>query len=424
MSAIHDHQEEYIAPDPYSLPLEDIDVSDGRMFQAQQHWKYFERLRKEDPVHYCKDSMFGPYWSVTKFNDIVAVETNHKVFSSEGAITIADPDPTFEVPMFIAMDQPKHDVQRKAVTPAVAPVNLAKLEGLIRERVCKILDSLPVGEEFDWVDNVSIELTTQMLATLFDFPWEDRRKLTHWSDVTTAPADTFDEDGKPILSEERKADLLECLSTFTDLWGQRSGNEEGFDFISLLSTNPETKEMINDPMEVLGNLMLLIVGGNDTTRNSISGGVLALNKNPAEYDKLRANPDLIPNMVSEIIRYQTPLGHMRRTALEDVELGGKTIKKGDKVVMWYVSGNRDDDVIDRPNEFIIDRPRARHHLSFGFGIHRCMGNRVGEMQLKILWEEIMKRFEFVEVVGEPERMESNFVMGITKMPVVLHPKKD
>ena len=178
--------------------------------------------------------------------------------------------------------------------------------------------------------------------------------------------------------------------------------------------------MIEDPMELLGNLMLLIVGGNDTTRNSISGGVYFLNKFPEEYDKLRANPDLITNMVSEIIRYQTPLAHMRRIALEDFELGGKTIRKGDKVVMWYCSGNRDEEVIEDPDEFRIDRERARHHVSFGFGIHRCMGNRVAEMQLRILWEEIMKRFERIEVTGEPERVQSNFVTGYTKLPVRLH----
>jgi cytochrome P450 len=174
-------------------------------------------------------------------------------------------------------------------------------------------------------------------------------------------------------------------------------------------------------MEYLGNLILLIVGGNDTTRNSITGGVLALNENPAEYEKLLANPDLIPNMVSEIIRWQTPLAYMRRTATQDVELGGKTIRKGDKVAMWYVSGNRDETVIDRPNDFIIDRDNARHHVSFGFGVHRCMGNRLAEMQLRIIWEEILKRFSKVEVVGEPVRVQSSFVKGYSELPVRLHP---
>jgi len=409
-------------PDAYSMPLEELDPSDGRLFEYQKHWAYFERLRKEDPVHLSENEEFGRFWNVTKFKDILAVDTNHQIFSSEPAIVIGDPPEDFTLPMFIAMDQPKHDVQRKIVSPTAAPANLANLEPLIRERVCNILDSLPVGETFNWVDKVSIELTTQMLATLFDFPFEDRRLLTKWSDTAT----TTDQVGNNYMDEEeRKRILWECYDYFVRLWNEREnqGEHPKMDFVSLLANNPDTKEMVKDPLEYLGNLILLIVGGNDTTRNSISGGVLALNENPKEYDKLRANPDLIPNMVSEIIRWQTPLAHMRRIATQDTELGGKQIKKGDKVVMWYVSGNRDETEIDRANEFIIDREKARHHIAFGFGIHRCMGNRVAELQLRILWEEIMKRFDFVEVVGEPERLMSNFVMGFVDLPVVLHPKK-
>ena len=208
------------------------------------------------------------------------------------------------------------------------------------------------------------------------------------------------------------------LAYFTRLWNERVGQEPGNDLISMLAHGEATRNMPQE--EYLGNVLLLIVGGNDTTRNSISGGVLALNENPAEYDKLRADHSLIRNMVSEIIRWQTPLAYMRRTALMDTELGGKHIKQGDKVVMWYASGNRDEDSIERANEFLIDRPNARQHLSFGFGLHRCMGNRLAEMQLTIVWEEIMKRFHKVEVVGEPERVYSSFVKGYTKLPVVLH----
>jgi cytochrome P450 len=310
----------------------------------------------------------------------------------------------------------RHDVQRKAVTGVVAPMNLAKMEPLIRGRVCSILDSLPVGESFNWVDKVSIELTTQMLATLFDFPFEDRRKLTYWSDMATSGELA----GGPTPEPARRAALLECLDTFQRLWAEREGkvSDGALDLVTMLANSPDTQDM--DPMEYLGNLILLIVGGNDTTRNSISGGVLFLNQNPDQYAKLRANPDLVANMIPEIIRYQTPLTYMRRTALEDVEVGGKTIKAGDKVAMWYVSGNRDDEVIDRPNEFIIDRANPRHHLSFGFGIHRCMGNRLAEMQLRVLWEEILNRFSLVEVVGEPERVQSSFVRGYSDLPVVLH----
>ena len=276
---------------------------------------------------------------------------------------------------------------------------------------------MPIGETFNWVDKVSIELTTQMLATLFDFPFEDRRKLTRWSDVATAAPGA----GVVETLDQRREELFECLDYFTRLWNERVNEPAKNDLISMLAHGEHTRNM--EPMEFLGNLILLIVGGNDTTRNSISGGVLALNENPAEYAKLRADQSLIPNMVSEIIRWQTPLAYMRRTANVDTELRGKQIKAGDRILMWYVSGNRDSDVIDRPNEFLIDRAKARHHLAFGFGIHRCMGNRLAEMQLRVVWEEIMKRFEKVEVVGEPQRTFSSFVKGYTELPVRVHLKK-
>ena len=399
----------------YAIPLNQIDISDARRFQDDTIWPYFERLRREDPVHYCKDSPHGPYWSVTKFNDIMQVDTNHKVFSSDisgGGISIFDLPEQMRRPSFITMDPPKHDEQRKAVSPIVAPTNLANLSGLIRNRACTILDSLPRDETFNWVDRVSIELTTQMLATLFDFPFESRRLLTYWSDVITNfpdPASGIDGWSK------RDAVLQECLAYFTRLWNERVNAPPRSDLISMLAHAPATRNLT--PNEFIGNIGLLIVGGNDTTRNSISGGLWFLNQNPAEYRKLRENPALIPSMVSEIIRYQTPLAHMRRTALCDAEVGGKQIKKGDKVVMWYISGNRDEEAIEKPDDFIIDRARPRQHLSFGFGIHRCVGNRLAEMQLTIQWEEILKRFRHIEVVGEPERVASCFVHGYQSMQV-------
>ena len=405
-------------PDALTMPLEDIDVSDPRLLEQDAWRPFFARLRREDPVHYQANSPFGPYWSITRFEDIVAVDSNHDAFSSEPTIGIDNIPDDLPVKMFIAMDPPKHDIQRRAVQPVVAPQNLAAMEGLIRGRVKEILDSLPLGETFDWVERVSINLTTQMLATLFDFPFEERHKLTYWSDLASASPEMT---GGDMNLEVQIAGLMECLETFTRLWHERKGRENSFDLITLLQKDPNTADIVDRPMEYLGNLMLLIVGGNDTTRNSATGGVLALNENPEEYDKLRANPGLVPSMVSEIIRWQTPLAHMRRIATRDVELGGKQIRKGDKVVMWYISGNRDETAIEQPDNFIIDRKNPRHHISFGFGIHRCMGNRLAEMQLRILWEEIMARFSFVEVVGEPERVRSNFVRGYKTLPVRLHP---
>ncbi len=404
-------------------PLATLDVSNPRLFEQDTWGKVFARLRSEDPVHYCANSRFGAYWSVTKFNDIMTVDTNPTVYSSEPTIVIGDPPPDFVIENFISMDAPKHEIQRRAVQPSVAPRNLAQLEGLIRQRAGAILDSLPIGETFNWVDKVSIELTIQMLATLFNFPWEERRKLAYWSELSTSSEEQTGVDLYP--EAERQAGLMECLAYFNALFAERARQPAGesLDFLSMLAHDPNTKDMPKRPMEFLGNVMLLIVGGNDTTRNSISGGVVALNENPAEYAKLRANPSLIPNMVSEMVRWQTPVIHMRRTATEDTVLGGKQIHKGDRVVMWYISGNRDSDAIDRPNEFIIDRPNARHHLAFGFGPHRCMGNRLAEMQLRVLWEEIMKRFDNIEVVGPVERLRSNFIRGITSVPVRLHAKR-
>ena len=286
------------------------------------------------------------------------------------------------------------------------------MRSTIRSRAATILDGLPRGETFDWVDRVSIELTTQMLATLFDFPFEERRKLTYWSDVATVDVNA----GTPIDSEEKRAVVLgECLECFVGLWNERVNAPPRNDLVSMLAHSEATRNL--EPKEFLGTLVLLIVGGNDTTRNSISGGMLALSRNPAEFRKLRENPALIPGMVPEIIRYQSPIAHMRRTAIADAELGGKQIRKGDKVVMWYKSGNRDADAIEDADSFIIDRARPRQHLSFGFGIHRCVGNRLAELQLTIMWEEILKRFPVIEVVGEPVRLYSNFISGIKHLPV-------
>ncbi len=404
-----------VGKDPKRIPLEEIDLAHPGIWQANEFLPFLERLRADDPVHYCAKSAVGPYWSVTKYQDIMEVDTSPDIYSSEPSIGIVDAFEEFTLPSFISMDPPKHDEQRRVVQGVVAPANLKHLEGLIRTRVCEILDKLPLNEEFDWVEQVSIELTTQMLATLFDFPFADRHKLTYWSDVATA----IPGGGIVESHEERWVAIQECMAYFTQLWNQRVNAQGGNDLISMLVHGEATKNM--QPMEYLGNVLLLIVGGNDTTRNSISGGVLALNENPDQYAKLRANHALIPNMVSEIIRWQTPLAYMRRTAKVDTVLGGKKIKAGDKVVMWYASGNRDEEAIKNANSFLIDRANARKHLSFGFGIHRCMGNRLAEMQLRIVWEEIMQRFKFVEVVGEPTRIYSSFVKGYSKLPVVVHP---
>ena len=403
-------------PDYSAMPLADLDVSDPRMFQFDYWQGLFARLREQSPVHYQSDSPAGPFWSITRYEDIVAIERDTETFSSEPSIAILDPEPDMILKMFIAMDPPQHDDQRRAVHHVVAPRNLREFESLIRQRTAAVLDDLPENEPFDWVKLVSRDLTTKMLATLFDYPWEERNNLTAWSDMFTNDERITAGEGvsRAVIIEHMTA----CLQRFTELWHERKGDgKEAFDLIRMLQADPNTADMVDDPLTYMGNIMLLIVGGNDTTRNSMSGGVVFLNQFPDQLAKVRAQPELIPSMVSEIIRYQTPLPHMRRTATRNTEFRGQHIRQGDKVVLWYVSGNYDDAAIDRPNEFWIDRPNVRGHLSFGVGIHRCMGNRLAEMQLRILWEEALARFKTIELVGEPERTCNLFIRGFTHLPV-------
>lgn len=401
-----------------NIPLAELDPSVQKRFQTGEHFAVFDRLRAEAPVFRHEKTQYGPYWSITKYKDIIEAEANPKVFSSDaayGGIWIKEQPKDTIRKSFMTADPPEHDVQRKVVNPIVSPMNLHRMEEEVRAIVNLVLDDLPLEEEIDWVPRVSVEVTGRVLCKLMDFPVEERLDLSTWSDIVNTDVDA----GTEITDEYVKLEKLRpMILRFRQLFAERAAAPPQNDLISMLAHAQETLNM--EPQQFVGMIVLLMVGGNDTTRNSISGGLDALNKFPDEYAKLRANPKLIDSMVPEIIRWVTPVAHMRRTALEDIEFKGQQIRKGDKVVLWYCSGNRDEDVIEEPYRFRIDRPNPRQHVSFGFGIHRCLGNRMAELQLRILWEEILNRGWVIETIADPIRRYSNFVVGIDSLKAVIH----
>ncbi|GAA0865632.1 cytochrome P450 [Sphingopyxis soli] len=401
-----------------------LDVSRAELWRNDVWQEPMRQLRAESPIYYCEDSKFGPYWSVTTYKPIQHIEALPKIFSSSweyGGITVAGDgidhlqEGDVPMPMFIAMDPPQHTAQRRTVAPAFGPSEIERMRADTQARTAALIDTLPVGKPFDWVEKVSIELTTDMLAILFDFPWEDRHNLTRWSDAL-GDIESFS------TVEERHARLavaFEMGGAFKQLWDRKAQNPGKHDLISIMLQSDAMKHMSEN--EFMGNLILLIVGGNDTTRNSMSAYAYGLHCFPEERAKLEANhdPDLAVNAMHEIIRWQTPLAHMRRTATEDTELFGHRIRKRDKIALWYASANRDEDIFPDGDRIIVDRENARRHLAFGYGIHRCVGARVAELQLTTLISEMQKRRLRVNVLGEPERVNACFVHGYRHMQVEL-----
>lgn len=401
-----------------------LDVSRAELWSEDRWQDPMRQLRAESPIFYCEDSKFGPYWSVTTYKPIQHIEALPKIFSSSweyGGITVAGDgiehlqEGEIPMPMFIAMDPPQHTAQRRTVAPAFGPSEIERMRADTAARTAAIIDTLPIGQPFDWVEKVSIELTTDMLAILFDFPWADRHNLTRWSDAL-GDIESFDTLEK---RQARLAQAFEMGAAFKELWDHKAQNPGTSDLISIMLQSDAMSHMSEN--EFMGNLILLIVGGNDTTRNSMSAYAYGLHSFPEERAKLERDhsPDLAVNAMHEILRWQTPLAHMRRTASEDTELFGHQIKARDKIALWYASANRDESVFPDGDRIIVDRENARRHLAFGYGIHRCVGARVAELQLTTLISEMQKRRLRVNVLAEPERVHASFVHGYRHMQVEL-----
>ena len=404
-----------VPPDPMTQPIEEVDPTLQARFLNDTQDAVFARLRKDAPVHYQAKSQYGPLWNVTRYKDCVDIELDPAVFSSDaknGGVQIQDLPQALMRKSFIRADPPVHTAQRRVVSPVVGPNNLLRMEEKIRNEARTILDGLPIGETFDWVDRVAIELTGRVLAELMDTPRDERRKLTYWSDIVNIDLSVA---GEMDTEEKRYAIIRECAAYFSVFYNERKQQPPAPDLISMLAHSPVMNDM--DDNTFLGMVVTLMVGGNDTTRNSITGGLLALNQFPEQYARLRAEPKHVATMIPEILRWVTPVPNMRRNVMRDVEFRGQQMKKGDKVIIWYISANRDEEMISDPYQFKIDRENPRQHLSFGMGIHRCLGNRLAELQLKILWEEILKKDWIIDVVGPAKRKYNNSLRGFSAMPV-------
>lgn len=394
-----------------------VDVSANALYVEDSWREPFAKLRAEMPVSWCPESPFGAYWSVVTHGLIQEVELHPEVWSSRwdlGNITIAEAVNGEGFPNFIAQDPPIHTAQRKVIAPAFSPSQMLKLVAQVREQTRRLFDGLPVGESFDWVERVSIPQTLGMLCILFDMPFDEWRDIKRWSDwASGVSADNLNDDYRA----EFLVQMTGMLARFDRELEDRRGKPPSDDLLSRMVHSDAMGHM--EPMERIANIALLIVGGNDTTRNSMSALIEAFDRYPEQLARLRADPSLIPNAAQEIVRWQSPVTHMRRTALADTELGGQAIAKGEKIVMWYISANRDEAVFKDAEQFDVGRDNARRHLGFGHGIHRCVGAKLAEAQLACVIEEVVNRGITVVPQSAPTRLASPFLHGFTAMPVQL-----
>lgn len=401
------------------------DLKSPDLYLHEEHHDVFRRLRAEEPVYWNPEADSTGFWAVTRYDDIEAISKNPKLFSSakengghrifnENDIDGNDTDASM-----ISMDPPEHASYRRMVTPGFVPKRIVGMEDRIRARVTRLLDTLPKTGEAEFVSSVAAVLPIEVLAELFGVPESDGPKLFEWSNATVGE----DDPELRVSDEYMKKCVLEMAGYAAGLWQQRLENP-GADLISMLAHSRVNGEAMTFPTYI-STFILLVVGGNETTRNSISGGLLALSENPEERRKLLDDPSLIPSAVQEIVRWVSPVLHMRRTATEDTEIRGQKIKKGDKVVMWYASGNRDEEKWDDPFRFDVTRytkSNVATQLGFGAGQHFCLGSRLAELQLKVLFEELLRRFPDIHVSGPVRRMRSNFIYGLKEMPVAYTPE--
>lgn len=386
----------------------DLDLSAPELFCDDRHLAFFARLREQAPLHWSPGRAgIGPFWSLTRHADILAADMDHRRFASGDSFLLQDTDPSFRLPMFLSMDPPEHTVYRDALKSFFTHAHLSDLETTIRALARRTLDELPASGVCDWVQVASRDFTSRVLALLLDYPDTQRDELMWWSDLATEGS------CEGLDWHARQAEMMRCLGAFQAHHRQQTSASDNL--FSRLCSIPGIR-----PSQLLGNLMMLLVAGNDTTRNSISCAALLLATQQALFQQIKQDPAMIKALLEEVFRWQSPIAYVRRRAAVEIEMHGQRIRAGDKVVLWYVSGNRDARVFGDPDTFNIHRPDIKQSMAFGFGIHRCLGVRLAQMQARVFWEEALPRLARIELAGPPLPVRSNFIRGLASLPVHLH----
>ncbi len=409
-----------IAPDAH-LRLDDVDLSDPRTFAEGVPHEYFRVLREQDPVHWqeeCELPVFLPgpgYWALTRYEDVVFVSKHPEVFSSaEGSSSLNELRPRerrMAREQLIQMDPPGHTELRNLMNTQFKPRAVRETEALMRRVVCETLDRLEGRSECDFVDAVAAPISLRMLTNFLGVPDEYTARFYRWTNTIMR----FGEPGVFNLLRARFA-LLQIFLQSTLLERERRKRPTPDVFSSIVNGEFQGAPLTRLMIQV--NFFLFIIAGNETTRNALSGGLQALCEYPEQFDRLRRDPLLLPQAIEEMLRWVSPVMQFRRTALRDTKIGDQRIRKGEKVVMYYGAANRDPRVFEDPEVFNITR-KPNPHLAFGTGTHFCMGSHIAKLEMRVTLEEFLRRFPNVRLTGRPERLQSNFISGIKRLPISL-----
>jgi len=419
-------------PKPTPVPLAEVDLSDLDAFARNEAWGMFDTLRREDPVHWNEERDMGSgFWAVTRYDDVCAVDKDAETFTSTKFVNLeeVDEDLMDVRRSILETDGPRHRALRKLIHREFSAGNLMRnyeefLRGLTRQTVDQALQST----EFDFVKKISADFPIQVLARLLDVPSSDTDQLIDWGNQMVGNTDpdytdyliTDADSDKYKQYPFRTPVSLDVFEYGRELARKRKGGD-GTDLVSMLvNKQPEDGQPLSDS-DFDNYFLLLVIAGNETTRHAISQSMLALIENQDQLRKLQDDPSLIQPAVEEMLRWASPVYHFRRTATRDLEMGGKQIKEGDKVVMWFASANRDESVFDDPYRFDVTRKDIAH-VTFGKGSpHLCLGNMLARMEIRLMFEELLPRLKSIELGGEVTRVRSNFVNGIKRFPVAVTP---